>query len=223
MANQPDPHPLEELRLALSDLAEHVAVERRAVLAPVGRASLRRIVAELERHIPGLEPPPDARAARLLASAAAAALFHNREREALVRSLRGLSCAPHDPELHYLAASACLELGAVREALCLLAHTLWIHPGHPAARRDLEALTAFRGVWGLASGDGQPDAAADPSPPPFELLEEGVVGDDFCDLDLDFWPGDGAWMEEPGALEGRAEADDAPPPEDEFGGDRRAA
>jgi hypothetical protein len=27
----------------------------------------------------------------------------------------------------------------------LLYHTLWIHPGHPAARDDLEALTSFLG------------------------------------------------------------------------------
>jgi hypothetical protein len=223
MANPSNPLPLEELRLELSDLAEHVAVERRAVLTPVGRASLRRIVAGLERHIPGLEPPPDGKAARLLASAAAAALFHNREREALVRSLRGLSCAPHDPELHYLAASACLELGAVRESLCLLAHTLWIHPGHPAARRDLEALTAFQGVWGPAPSGIPPDAAAEPSPQPFELLEEGGAGDECRDHDLDFWPADGAWAEWPGSFEDRVEADDAPPSDDEFGGDRRAA
>ena len=61
----------------------------------------------------------------------------------LRRALRGLACAPHDPQLFYLSASACFELGAVEDALRLLYHTLWIHPGHRLARTDLEALTAF--------------------------------------------------------------------------------
>jgi hypothetical protein len=45
--------------------------------------------------------------------------------------------------LWYVAASACFELGGVEDALRLLYHTLWIHPGHRAARDDLQALTAF--------------------------------------------------------------------------------
>ena len=222
MADHRDPSGLEAVRLALSDLAERVAVDRRPMLAPVGRASLRRIVAELERHIPGLDPPPDAKAARALASSAAAALFHNREREALVRALRGLSQAPHDPELHYLAASACLELGAVGEALCLLAHTLWIHPGHPGAQRDLEALTACRGGWGPWSGTLPVESTSNPTPESLESLEEGAAGGGPFDLEVDFWECDGSWMDEPVAREDPAE-EDGPWPEDDPEGGRQAA
>ena len=45
--------------------------------------------------------------------------------------------------LCYQAACACIELGGVETALRLLYHTLWIHPGHANARRDLEALRSF--------------------------------------------------------------------------------
>jgi hypothetical protein len=34
-------------------------------------------------------------------------------------------------------------LGGVETALRLLYHTLWIHPGHLNARRDLDALKSF--------------------------------------------------------------------------------
>jgi len=71
------------------------------------------------------------------------ALRRGHPREALSRSLRGLSFSPHEPLLCYLAASACFELGAVEGAMRLLTHTLWLHPGHHAARADLEALTAY--------------------------------------------------------------------------------
>ena len=168
MSRELDPITQEEIALALEHMSERVARDRRRMLDPIVRASLRRLLVALERHIPGLDPPRDASSAHLLASSAAAALVHNREREALARSLRGLSFAPHSPELHYLAATACLELGAVREALCLLAHTLWIHPGHPHARRDLETLTACRGVWEPWAGA----SVEEPVPLSQEVTEE---------------------------------------------------
>ena len=67
----------------------------------------------------------------------------NDAREALSRALRGLSFSPHHPGLYYVAATACFEYGAVEDAIRLLRHTLWIHPGHAAARRDLESLSAY--------------------------------------------------------------------------------
>ena len=41
------------------------------------------------------------------------------------------------------ASSACFEYGAVEDAVRLLRHTLWIQPGHTAARRDLKSLSAY--------------------------------------------------------------------------------
>jgi len=134
---------LDDITRALSDLADRVSEARSGPLEPYVYQNLRDIAFHLELFIPGLESPPDADAAHALARASAAALERGDEREALARALRGLSFAPHDPVLFYTAASACFEFGAVELALRLLYHTLWIHPGHRAARADLASLSAF--------------------------------------------------------------------------------
>jgi hypothetical protein len=138
------PHPtLLDITLALARLADRVSDATTPGLEPYVTFTLRRALAELELHIPGLDPAPDPEAARLFSRASEKALADGDDAEALSRALRGLACAPHDPQLCYLAASACFELGAVEDALRLLYHTLWIHPGHHQARVDLEALSAF--------------------------------------------------------------------------------
>jgi len=134
---------LDDITRALTELSDRVAESKTGPLDRYVYQNLRDIVFHLEFHIPGLETPPDADAAGALARAARAALERGDEREALTRALRGLSFAPHDPVLFYTAASACFELGAVELALRLLYHTLWIHPGHKAARADLASLSAF--------------------------------------------------------------------------------
>ena len=142
MSARPSPT-IEEIRSILADMARCVAADQDSTLDPVIRAGIRRAVDELERFIPGLDPAPDAEGARHMVSAARNALLAGRARIALARALRGLSYAPHHPELHYLAASACFELAAASEAVTLLAHTLWIHPGHETAQRELETLSVF--------------------------------------------------------------------------------
>ncbi|HTM57535.1 MAG TPA: hypothetical protein VL123_03895 [Candidatus Udaeobacter sp.] len=132
-----------DITLALSRLADRVSDSDTPVVEPYVTFTLRRALAELELHIPGLDPPPDPDSAEHFRQSAEHALEDGDDREALSRALRGLACAPHDPQLFYLAASACFEMGAVEDALRLLYHTLWIHPGHRLARTDLEALTAF--------------------------------------------------------------------------------
>ena len=157
----PTPGPtIEEIRDILAEMARCVATDPEPTLDPVVRAGLRRAVDELERFIPGLDEAPDAEGARHMVSAAGNALLAGRARIALARSLRGLSYAPHHPELHYLAASACFELGAVSEAVMLLAHALWIHPGHEKARRELETLSAFDPAedWRDLGDDGPNEA-----------------------------------------------------------------
>ena len=134
---------LEDLAQAFLSLADRVEETERVVMEPYVEQQLRDAVFHLELYIPGFDPPFDADAAQALAKAAEAALERGSERDALARALRGLSHAPHDPRLFYVAASACFESGAVELALRLLCHTLWIHPGHRAARADLEALSAF--------------------------------------------------------------------------------
>ena len=134
---------LEDITRGFGELAERVAAGDKNSLAHSVYQDLRDLAFHLELHIPGLNPPPDAESAEAYARASQAALDHGNEREALSRALRGLSFAPHDPSLFYLAASACFEYGAVELALRLLYHTLWIHPGHRAARDDLESLSAF--------------------------------------------------------------------------------
>jgi hypothetical protein len=132
-----------DITLALSRLADRVSDTDVAGVEPYVSFTLRRALAELELHIPGLDSPPDPDAAEMFCSAAEKALADGDDREALSRALRGLACSPHDPNLCYVASSACFEMGAVEDALRLLYHTLWIHPGHHLARTDLEALTAF--------------------------------------------------------------------------------
>lgn len=140
---KPKPPTLQEVLQSLAYAADRVLAEKTPRLDPFCEATIRRALAELELRIPGLEEPPNADAAASFLTAGREALERGEEREALAYALRGMSCSPHDPHLSFLAATSCIELGSVETALRLLYHTLWIHPGHQAARRDLEALTAF--------------------------------------------------------------------------------
>ena len=147
--SKPPRRALDEVQAALADLAHRVVVDSGATLDLELRDRLLDLTDELEFFIPGLEPPADPSAARQLTAAAAAALAHGRPRIALARSLRGLSYSPHHAELFYLASSACFELASTTEAVRLLAHTLWVNPGHARARGEMEALSACddRDAW----------------------------------------------------------------------------
>jgi tetratricopeptide (TPR) repeat protein len=134
---------LQDITTALEQLADRVSRSEADTPEPFVSHTLRAAVLALEQYIPGLDPAPDVEAARGLLRGAEAALHRGDPNEALSRALRGLSFSPHDPLLWYLAGSACFELGQVEDALRLLYHTLWINPGHRAARADLDALTAF--------------------------------------------------------------------------------
>lgn len=154
-------HPtLQDILDAFERLAERVAASPASRLDPFVSVSLRRACEELRRYIPGLDAPPDPEAARFLARAAYAAMEDNDAREALARALRGLSFSPHHPGLFFVAATACFEFGAVEDAIRLLRHTLWIHPGHTSARRDLEALSAYMTERWNAPGELSPEDAA---------------------------------------------------------------
>lgn len=172
---------LQDVLDALGRLADRVATSPRTRLDPFVTASLRRFTTELRAYIPGLDAPPDPEAARFLVRASYAALEDGDAREGLSRSLRGLSFSPHHPGLWFVAASACFEYGAVEDAVRLLRHTLWIHPGHAAARRDLEALTAYlHDRW---NHPGELDSDALTAPPdgmPFDPeLAFDSIEDDF--------------------------------------------
>jgi hypothetical protein len=134
---------IEDITSALTDLADRVSRSDQSIIEPYVHQAIRDIAFHLELHIPGLDPAPDRETAEALTRAAQMALDRGDEREALARALRGLACAPHDPALFYLAAGACFEFGSVELAIRLLYHTIWIHPGHRAARAELEALSAF--------------------------------------------------------------------------------
>jgi hypothetical protein len=174
---------LQDLLDAFERIAERVAVSPTSRLDPFVSASMRRACEELRRFIPGLDTPPDSDAARFLARAAYAALEDGDAREALARSLRGLSFAPHHPGLFFAAASACFEYGAVEDAIRLLRHTLWIHPGHTAARRDLEALSAYMRERWSSPGDFTAEQEA--------ALREAGVFDNELTFDFDGEPGTG--------------------------------
>ncbi len=184
MSDQTPHPPLEDLLVALEHLADRVQNGRGPRLDPFVTSTLRRVSDALRRYVPGLDLPPDADAARFLSRAAFAALEDNDAREAMARALRGLSFAPHHPGLFYVVASACFEFGAVEDAIRLLRHTLWIHPGHAAARHDLEALVAYRDGrsrdavelpdWAHEPPSGGPELAFDfaDEPPPRDLGDD---------------------------------------------------
>ena len=174
-------HPsLKDILDAFEHLSERVAAAPGSRLDPFVSVSLRRSCEELRRFIPGLETPPDPEAARFLVRAAHAALEDNDAREALARALRGLSFAPHHPGLFFIAASACFEYGAVEDAVRLLRHTLWIHPGHVTARSDLEALHAYlQDRWAPTGEDAVEASGGAPGGRPYDPeLAFDYIGDD---------------------------------------------
>ena len=142
MTDSPRPT-LNDVTRALAHLADRVLTRKTMGLEPYVAHTLKLVMGELELLIPGLDPAPNAEAARAFAEAAEIALRDGEEREALSYALRGLSCSPHDPVLWYRAGSACVEVGSLEMALRLLWHALWIHPGYADAHRDLDALTSF--------------------------------------------------------------------------------
>lgn len=156
---------------AFARLGERVSISPHSRLEPFVLTSLRRACEELRRFIPGLDNPPDPEAARFMARAAYASMENNDAREALSRALRGLSFQPHHAGLFFIAASACFEYGAVEDAIRLLRHALWIHPGHSAARRDLETFASYMEErWpGSVPAD-------DPPPVDHEYSFEEVLG-----------------------------------------------
>jgi tetratricopeptide (TPR) repeat protein len=195
---------LDEISTVFAHLADRVAAERGRSLDPIIRLSITRSVVELKRHIPGLYEPPDASAAAAMATAAADALRKGRLRAALSRALRGLSFSPHHPELHYLAANACLQLAAVEEAIRLLQHALWIHPGYAPAMQDLQAIAALNGDESLVPGR-QPE----PSESRFELVDpDRQQGDLWSEDNLEGWERRPTDLEG-GAAEGEFPDDDA--------------
>lgn len=142
MTDSPRPT-LNDVTRALAHLADRVLTHKSVGLEPYVAHTLKLVMGELELLIPGLDPAPNAEAARAFAEAAEIALREGEEREALSYALRGLSCSPHDPVLWYQAGSACVEVGSLEMALRLLWHALWINPGYADAHRDLAALTSF--------------------------------------------------------------------------------
>ncbi|MBI1795423.1 MAG: hypothetical protein HY076_07330 [Candidatus Eisenbacteria bacterium] len=177
---------LDEISTVFAHLADRVAAERSRSLDPIIRLSLTRAVVELKHHIPGLYEPPDAGAAAAMVTASADALRRGRLRASLSRALRGLSFSPHHPELHYLAASACLQFGAAEEAIRLLQHALWIHPGYAPARQDLEALSAFHDS-SIVPGDPDSGESALSN---FEMIDpDRSQGSLWSDEDLEGWEG----------------------------------
>lgn len=137
-------HPtMSDITLTLARLADRVATDPSPRLDPFVSNSMRRLMQALRRFIPGLDTPPDLAASIRLTKAAYAAMEDNDKRTALSQALRGLSFSPHHPRLFYVAATSCFEYGAIEDGIRLLCHTLWIHGGHAAARRDLEALAGY--------------------------------------------------------------------------------
>ena len=69
------------------------------------------------------------------------------------------------------------------QAVRLLQHALWIHPGYLPARQDLEALAAFHEDAAIA---GDPDQGQQ-SASRFEMLDDERQGQLWPDEDLEGW------------------------------------
>ena len=167
--NEPALPSIEELTMLYAHLADRVSADPDAPVDPTVAATVDQAIGMLRRYIPGLDAPPDAQAARILAASASAALSHGRPGDALARALRGLSFAPQHPELHRLVGSACLELGAARAGVASLIHALWIHPGYEDAREELDTLHFSAEAEGHP---GDPDLFDGPSPEPRLWFDE---------------------------------------------------
>jgi len=133
---------LNDVTRALAHLADRVLTRKSPGLEPYVTHTLKLVMGELELLIPGLDPAPNAEAARAFAEAAEIALRDGNEREALSYALRGLSCSPHDPVLWYRAGSACVEVGSLEMAMRLLWHALWIHPGYGESSSSIWAVSS---------------------------------------------------------------------------------
>lgn len=179
---------MQDILDAFDRLAERVTISSSHRLDPFISVTLRKAMKALRRYIPGLEQVPDPEAARFLARAAYAAMENNDAREAMARAIRGLQYSPHHPGLWFVIATACFEYGAVEDAIRCLQHVVWIHPGHTAARRDLEALT----IWSAEQhGAAWPEAADSSSEDRDEDRNRGdAEAFDFTEFDDDAFDDD---------------------------------
>ncbi len=135
---------LDDMRRALNELADRLLKDEQKVgLDPCVGSTLKLVMGELKRYVPGLELPTNADIACAFAASAEMALRDDNNHDALSFALRGLAGAPHNPRLWHLAASASVNCGAIELAIQMLDHSLWIHPGFGAARQDYQALTSF--------------------------------------------------------------------------------
>lgn len=192
---------LDEISASLQALAERlesqVAEHAPVALDAQARWTLTQAVHDLERHVPGLYAFGHPAAAVSELAASQEALAQGDPGEALVRALHGLAFAPHHPELHYAAAAAAVENGAVVEAVMLLRHTLWIKPSHAGALADLSAMFAT-GILEAGGAAASNDGACRPGPAGEELRFESA--------DPDAREEQGRPLPEPGPDEGREAA-----------------
>ena len=82
MPDAPRPQ-MTDVTRALAHLADRVLVHRSAGLEPYVAHTLKLALQELELHIPGLDTPPNADAAKAFAQAAETSLSRGDERDAL--------------------------------------------------------------------------------------------------------------------------------------------
>jgi hypothetical protein len=127
------------------------------------RWAITQAIHDLKRHLPGLRSFGHPEGAAVALAECQELLTSGHPGAALVSALYGLSAHPHHPELHYAAAAAALENGAVVEAVLLLRHVLWLKPSHSGAMEDLSAMFAS-GVLDAALREGGDDGDVHPTP-----------------------------------------------------------
>ncbi|MBX7138934.1 MAG: hypothetical protein K1X83_13240 [Oligoflexia bacterium] len=128
--------------LALKEISSQLILRRALKPMETLPASVEHDVLRAEQALrngppPGWKVPP--KPIDLIESAFSA-LEQEDSVGALVHALTGLSCAPHNPILWYVTASAFFNLGSVDASAVLFDHALWIHPGYIAARKELDVI-----------------------------------------------------------------------------------
>jgi len=130
---------VEEVKHRLEELAVRVA-NSSIPIDPYVMRTVKRVSEELQLMIPGFEPVADLDTVQICIEEASAALYGENTVGALAKSFDGLAMAPHNPQLWYIVAICCYDLGAPLLSWIAANHALWIHPGFHEACGFLDRL-----------------------------------------------------------------------------------
>lgn len=134
-----------QVRRRLQKLARYVDASDATVLEADPTIEFEQLLTSLTYDIPGLHEGPPPAVLQHWATYIEELITRAHPRPALATACRCLARAPRHPPFYYLAATASLDLGAIKLSIILLQHAKWLHPGYEEAIRDLEMLVLLNG------------------------------------------------------------------------------